>query len=130
MPKATGTPSCSGWPSWTQWRELDALAEVDALGEDEAPNLVAPAAWPDPLLDEVVGLGEVVDGLGEVEPVVDGLGEVDEPTVGLAAFGPAARHWVEMPEHSSTWRNRSSAVCPTMLATFSAPWPGTDTVRN
>ncbi len=68
-------------------------------------------------------LGEVV-GLGEVEPDGDGLGEADPLEVGLAAVGEVARHWVEMPEHSSTWRNRSSAVCPTMPTTFSAPWPG------
>jgi hypothetical protein len=26
--------------------ELDALVELDGLGEEEAPNLVAPTAWP------------------------------------------------------------------------------------
>jgi hypothetical protein len=114
----------------------DGEAELDALAAGAALSLVADSACPEPPLLLGDGLDEafaeeLADALGDVLADPDGdadeLGEAELLGDG-AVRSAAGAHCVPIPLHSSTWRNRSSAVVPTRSATFCAPAPGTDTV--
>jgi hypothetical protein len=112
----------------------DGEAELDALAAGAALSLVADSACPEPPLllgdglDEALA-EELADAFGD--ELADPDGDADELGEALgdgATRSAAGAQVVPTPLHSSTWRNRSSAVVPTRAATFCAPAPGTDTV--